>query len=131
MVCRHHCWASHVQGLVLSPRRRAQCAVSFAACRQRCVPVLLEPTRAPSPLSRPAGGKAKPLTKPKAAAKDYSEEDKAFLEKKKAEEKAIKEAAAKVCVCVKGSRRASALIHSRLSTLFFHRPPSPQLGKKK
>ena len=43
-----------------------------------------------------AGGKAKPLTKPKAAAKDYSEEDKAFLEKKKAEEKAIKEAAAKL-----------------------------------
>ena len=43
-----------------------------------------------------AGGKAKPLTKPKAAAKEYSEEDKAFLEKKKAEEKAIKEAAAKL-----------------------------------
>jgi hypothetical protein len=50
----------------------------------------------PVPPTPNAGGKAKPLTKPKAAAKDYSEEDKAFLEKKKAEEKAIKEAAAKL-----------------------------------
>ena len=73
------------------------------------------------------GGKAKPLTKPKTGPKDYSEEDKAFLDKcvlararaprrsrlrstsppplaafpaafrrKRAEEKAIKEAAAKL-----------------------------------
>ncbi|AEO67122.1 uncharacterized protein THITE_2115942 [Thermothielavioides terrestris NRRL 8126] len=41
------------------------------------------------------GGKAKPLKAPKKAAKELDEEDKAFLEKKRAEEKARKELAAK------------------------------------
>ncbi|PSS05130.1 translation machinery associated TMA7 [Coniella lustricola] len=41
------------------------------------------------------GGKAKPLKAPKKQAKDLDEDDKAFLEKKKAEEKARKELAAK------------------------------------
>jgi len=63
------------------------CAAPFPVCAPHLLPVPPTPN---------AGGKAKPLTKPKAAAKDYSEEDKAFLEKKKAEEKAIKEAAAKL-----------------------------------
>ncbi|KAF3767185.1 translation machinery associated TMA7 [Cryphonectria parasitica EP155] len=40
------------------------------------------------------GGKAKPLKAPKKQNKDLDDEDKAFLEKKKAEEKARKELAA-------------------------------------
>ncbi|KAK1780143.1 translation machinery associated TMA7 [Copromyces sp. CBS 386.78] len=42
-----------------------------------------------------AGGKAKPLKAPKKEKKDLDDEDKAFLERKKAEEKARKELAAK------------------------------------
>ncbi|KAK9313419.1 putative coiled-coil domain-containing protein 72 [Lipomyces starkeyi] len=41
------------------------------------------------------GGKAKPLKAPKKERKDVDEEDKAFLEKKKAEAAARKEMAAK------------------------------------
>jgi hypothetical protein len=41
------------------------------------------------------GGKAKPLKAPKKEKKELDEDDKAFLEKKKAEEKARKELAAK------------------------------------
>ncbi|KAK0719452.1 translation machinery associated TMA7 [Lasiosphaeria hispida] len=41
------------------------------------------------------GGKAKPLKAPKKEKKDLDEEDKAFLEKKKADEKARKDLAAK------------------------------------
>ncbi|KAJ0113822.1 hypothetical protein UCDDA912_g08252 [Diaporthe ampelina] len=41
------------------------------------------------------GGKAKPLKAAKKAAKDLDEDDLAFLEKKKADEKARKELAAK------------------------------------
>ncbi|KEY72323.1 hypothetical protein S7711_01005 [Stachybotrys chartarum IBT 7711] len=41
------------------------------------------------------GGKAKPLKAPKKGAKDYDEDDLAFQEKKRAEEKARKEMAAK------------------------------------
>ncbi|KAK2031733.1 translation machinery associated TMA7 [Colletotrichum zoysiae] len=41
------------------------------------------------------GGKAKPLKAAKKQAKDLDEEDLAFLEKKRAEEKARKELAAK------------------------------------
>ncbi|KAK3389511.1 translation machinery associated TMA7 [Podospora didyma] len=43
-----------------------------------------------------AGGKAKPLKAPKKGENNYDEDDLAFLEKKKAEEKAKKELAAKV-----------------------------------
>ncbi|GAB1318711.1 Translation machinery-associated protein 7 [Madurella fahalii] len=42
-----------------------------------------------------AGGKAKPLKAPKKGAKELDDDDKAFLEKKRAEEKAKKELAAK------------------------------------
>ncbi|EGO58780.1 hypothetical protein NEUTE1DRAFT_116253 [Neurospora tetrasperma FGSC 2508] len=42
-----------------------------------------------------AGGKAKPLKAPKKDKKDLDEDDKAFLEKKRAEEKARKDLAAK------------------------------------
>ncbi|CCC07200.1 hypothetical protein SMACR_08581 [Sordaria macrospora] len=42
-----------------------------------------------------AGGKAKPLKAPKKEKKDLDDEDKAFLERKRAEEKARKELAAK------------------------------------
>ncbi|KEZ46791.1 hypothetical protein SAPIO_CDS0089 [Scedosporium apiospermum] len=41
------------------------------------------------------GGKVKPLKAPKKAQKDLDDDDRAFLEKKKAEEKARKEMAAK------------------------------------
>ncbi|KAL8285077.1 hypothetical protein RB601_006506 [Gaeumannomyces tritici] len=41
------------------------------------------------------GGKAKPLKAPKKGNKDLDEDDKAFLEKKRAEEKAKKEMADK------------------------------------
>ncbi|KFA65940.1 hypothetical protein S40285_02395 [Stachybotrys chlorohalonatus IBT 40285] len=41
------------------------------------------------------GGKAKPLKAPKKGTKDYDEDDLAFQEKKRAEEKARKEMAAK------------------------------------
>ena len=41
------------------------------------------------------GGKAKPLKAPKKGAKDLDDDDKAFLEKKRAEEKAKKEMADK------------------------------------
>ncbi|KAK3943279.1 Translation machinery associated TMA7 [Rhypophila sp. PSN 637] len=41
------------------------------------------------------GGKAKPLKAPKKGPKELDEDDKAFLEKKKADEKAKKELAAK------------------------------------
>jgi hypothetical protein len=37
-------------------------------------------------------GKAKPLKQPKKGPKEYDEDDAAFLAKKKAEEKALKEA---------------------------------------
>jgi hypothetical protein len=37
------------------------------------------------------GGKAKPLKKPKKAAGELDEDDKAFLEKKKAEQAALKQ----------------------------------------
>ncbi|EFN50893.1 hypothetical protein CHLNCDRAFT_141710 [Chlorella variabilis] len=37
-------------------------------------------------------GKAKPLKAPKAKGKDYDEDDKAFLQKKKEEEAALKKA---------------------------------------
>ncbi|KAK4100915.1 translation machinery associated TMA7 [Parathielavia hyrcaniae] len=40
------------------------------------------------------GGKAKPLKAPKKGPKDLDDEDKAFLEKKRAEEKAKKDLAA-------------------------------------
>ncbi|KAK0386997.1 hypothetical protein NLU13_5311 [Sarocladium strictum] len=42
------------------------------------------------------GGKAKPLKAPKKQNKELDEDDQAFLEKKRAEEKARKELAAKV-----------------------------------
>ncbi|EAA32869.1 translation machinery associated TMA7 [Neurospora crassa] len=42
-----------------------------------------------------AGGKAKPLKAPKKDKKELDEDDKAFLEKKRAEEKARKDLAAK------------------------------------
>lgn len=38
------------------------------------------------------GGKAKPLKQKKAGSKDYTDEDKAHLQKKKAEEAALKKA---------------------------------------
>ncbi|ROW09509.1 hypothetical protein VMCG_02176 [Cytospora schulzeri] len=41
------------------------------------------------------GGKAKPLKAPKKGAKDLDEDDLAYLEKKRADEKARKELAAK------------------------------------
>ncbi|KAK1759175.1 translation machinery associated TMA7 [Echria macrotheca] len=41
------------------------------------------------------GGKAKPLKAPKKEKKELDEDDKAYLEKKKADEKARKELAAK------------------------------------
>ncbi|KAK3323893.1 translation machinery associated TMA7 [Podospora appendiculata] len=41
------------------------------------------------------GGKAKPLKAPKKKANEYDDEDLAFLEKKRADEKAKKEMAAK------------------------------------
>lgn len=41
------------------------------------------------------GGKAKPLKQPKGKDKDYDENDKEFLAKKKEEEKALKELKAK------------------------------------
>ena len=41
-------------------------------------------------MSGKAGGKAKPLKKPKAADKDLDENDKAFLQKKKEEAAAFK-----------------------------------------
>ncbi|KAH8882602.1 translation machinery associated TMA7 [Thozetella sp. PMI_491] len=41
------------------------------------------------------GGKAKPLKAPKKEKKDMDEDDKAFLEKKRADEKARKELASK------------------------------------
>ncbi|KAK0746830.1 translation machinery associated TMA7 [Schizothecium vesticola] len=41
------------------------------------------------------GGKAKPLKAPKKEKKELDEEDKAFLEKKRADEKAKKDLAAK------------------------------------
>ncbi|KAF4960636.1 hypothetical protein FGADI_805 [Fusarium gaditjirri] len=41
------------------------------------------------------GGKAKPLKQAKKAQKDLDDDDKAFLEKKRADEKARKELAAK------------------------------------
>ncbi|KAM7207161.1 Translation machinery associated TMA7 [Naviculisporaceae sp. PSN 640] len=41
------------------------------------------------------GGKAKPLKAPKKGPKELDEDDKAFLEKKRADEKARKELAAK------------------------------------
>ncbi|KAF7557874.1 hypothetical protein G7046_g5931 [Stylonectria norvegica] len=41
------------------------------------------------------GGKAKPLKQAKKQVKEYDEEDMAFLEKKRAEEKARKELASK------------------------------------
>ncbi|KAK0642019.1 putative coiled-coil domain-containing protein 72 [Podospora aff. communis PSN243] len=41
------------------------------------------------------GGKAKPLKAPKKEKKELDEDDKAFLEKKRADEKAKKELAAK------------------------------------
>ncbi|KAK7429367.1 hypothetical protein QQZ08_004180 [Neonectria magnoliae] len=44
---------------------------------------------------RPASGKAKPLKAAKKANKELDEDDKAFLEKKRAEEKARKEMASK------------------------------------
>ncbi|KAL6868844.1 Translation machinery-associated protein 7 [Amphichorda felina] len=41
------------------------------------------------------GGKAKPLKQAKKQSKDYDDDDKAFLDKKRADEKARKEMAAK------------------------------------
>jgi len=54
--------------------------------------------RSPLPRARRRadGGKVKPLKQAKTADKDLSEEDKAFHEKQKAEQKALKEAAAKM-----------------------------------
>ncbi|KAI5650532.1 hypothetical protein M9H77_36537 [Catharanthus roseus] len=46
-------------------------------------------------MSSKQGGKAKPLKQPKAEKKDYDEVDKAFLQKKKEEEKALKDLKAK------------------------------------
>lgn len=41
-------------------------------------------------MSGKAGGKAKPLKKPKSASKELDEDDKAFLQKKKEEAAALK-----------------------------------------
>ncbi|KAJ0989493.1 hypothetical protein J5N97_007849 [Dioscorea zingiberensis] len=46
-------------------------------------------------MSSKQGGKAKPLKQPKAEKKEYDENDKANLQKKKDEEKALKELRAK------------------------------------
>lgn len=46
-------------------------------------------------MSSKQGGKAKPLKQPKKDAKDYDETDKANLQKKKEEEKMLKELKAK------------------------------------
>ncbi|KAL7099882.1 hypothetical protein ABFS83_09G098600 [Erythranthe nasuta] len=46
-------------------------------------------------MSTKQGGKAKPLKQPKAEKKEYDEIDKANIQKKKDEEKAIKELKAK------------------------------------
>ncbi|PIA42622.1 hypothetical protein AQUCO_02000217v1 [Aquilegia coerulea] len=46
-------------------------------------------------MSSKQGGKAKPLKQPKASQKDYDETDLANLQKKKDEEKALKELKAK------------------------------------
>ncbi|TMW83256.1 hypothetical protein EJD97_002334 [Solanum chilense] len=46
-------------------------------------------------MSSKQGGKAKPLKAPKTEKKEYDENDKAFLAKKKEEEKALKELKAK------------------------------------
>ncbi|KAL3840897.1 hypothetical protein ACJIZ3_025488 [Penstemon smallii] len=46
-------------------------------------------------MSSKQGGKAKPLKQPKAEKKDYDEIDKANIQKKKDEEKALKELKAK------------------------------------
>ncbi|CAA2965648.1 translation machinery-associated 7-like [Olea europaea subsp. europaea] len=46
-------------------------------------------------MSSKQGGKAKPLKQPKADKKEYDEDDKAFIQKKKEEEKALKELKAK------------------------------------
>ena len=42
-------------------------------------------------MSSKQGGKAKPLKAPKVEKKEYDENDKAFIQKKKEEEKALKE----------------------------------------
>ncbi|KAK3410955.1 hypothetical protein EUGRSUZ_J02983 [Eucalyptus grandis] len=54
-----------------------------------------------------AGGKAKPLKQPKADKKEYDENDLAYLQKKKEEEKALKELKAKATQ--KGSLGGSGL----------------------
>ncbi|ERN16646.1 hypothetical protein AMTRI_Chr13g88400 [Amborella trichopoda] len=46
-------------------------------------------------MSSKQGGKAKPLKQPKAEKKDYDEDDLANIQKKKEEEKALKELRAK------------------------------------
>ncbi|PKI71051.1 hypothetical protein CRG98_008632 [Punica granatum] len=46
-------------------------------------------------MSSKQGGKAKPLKQPKVSKKDYDETDLALLQKKKEEEKALKELRAK------------------------------------
>ncbi|KAF8027552.1 hypothetical protein BT93_E0454 [Corymbia citriodora subsp. variegata] len=46
-------------------------------------------------MSSKQGGKAKPLKQPKADKKEYDENDLAYLQKKKDEEKALKELKAK------------------------------------
>ncbi|KAG0503281.1 hypothetical protein HPP92_003353 [Vanilla planifolia] len=46
-------------------------------------------------VTSPLGGKAKPLKQPKADKKEYDDDDLAHLQKKKEEEKALKELRAK------------------------------------
>ncbi|CAI0423004.1 unnamed protein product [Linum tenue] len=46
-------------------------------------------------MSSKQGGKAKPLKQPKSDKKEYDDVDKAFLQKKKEEEKALKDLKAK------------------------------------
>lgn len=68
------------------PHRRGPSELGFLASPAR--PPL------PSAMSK-QGGKAKPLKAPKAAEKDYDETDLAYLQKKKDEQKALKELKAK------------------------------------
>ncbi|CAN6220329.1 unnamed protein product, partial [Urochloa humidicola] len=77
------------------PPSRSLARLPFPTCLPRRPPARVSCPRSASSAMSKQGGKAKPLKAPKVDKKEYDESDLAYLQKKKDEEKALKELKAK------------------------------------
>ena len=125
-MCRHRCWASHVQGLVLCPEA-PRAMRSFVCCLSPTSPLSL-PRRREGQASDEAKGGGEGLL---GGGQGVSGEEEGRGE---GDQGGGCKGVCVLCVCVKGKRvhtHTSSPSYLRLSTFFSHRPPTPQIGKKK